>query len=115
MVVLALVAAVVVETLHDKAKERYQAQTALIELEEEAVHELWLQEEALGRGGVTADLLEGAEEARRETAELLEELEETDPGEGLRPGSLGTGLLRNGRGRGTAPERGRSRLEEARL
>ena len=83
MVVLALAAAVVVEILHDEAEERYQAQTALIELEEEAVHELWLQEEALADGEVTPDLSEGAQEARRETAELLDELEETDPGEGL--------------------------------
>lgn len=51
MVILALVAAVVVEALHDKVQEHRQAQTDLKELEEEALHELFAQEEALVQGG----------------------------------------------------------------
>ncbi len=80
--ILALVAAVVVETLHDKAQERNQAQTALKELEEEALHGLFSQEEALVQEEVSPELFEEASERRRETAEILEELERSDPDKG---------------------------------
>ncbi|HEV2091931.1 MAG TPA: diguanylate cyclase [Rubrobacter sp.] len=77
MVLLALV--VVVETLHDRSQQRLQAQTALKELEEEALHELFAQEEALVQREVTPELEEDVAEGRRERAELLEELERSDP------------------------------------
>ena len=79
MVVLALGAAFVVETLHDRSQERHQAQTALKELEEEALHQLFAQEEALVQRAVSQELKEEVVEGRRETAELLEELERSDP------------------------------------
>lgn len=81
MGVLALVAAIVVETLHDKVQNRHQAQTSLKELEEEALHELYAQEEALVQSQVTSELVEETSEGRRERAELLEELERSDPDE----------------------------------
>ena len=76
-----MVAAVVVETLHDKVQNRNQAQTSLKELEEEALHELYAQEEALVQRQVTSELAEEISEGRRERAELLKELERSDPDE----------------------------------
>ena len=82
MVILALVAAIVVETLHDRGQERQQAQTDLKALEEKALHELYAQEEALVQRQVTSELTEEVADGRRDRAELLEELERLDPDKG---------------------------------
>jgi diguanylate cyclase (GGDEF)-like protein/PAS domain S-box-containing protein len=80
--ILALVVAIVVETLHDRVQERHQAQTNLMALEEKALHQLYAQEEALVQGQVTSELAEEVADGRRDLEELFEELERSDPNKG---------------------------------
>ncbi len=82
IVAVALGAAFFVETLNDRVAERNEANALLVRLEEEALHELVAEHEAIDAGEVTPEVAEEIEEAREEKEEMLEDLERLASREG---------------------------------
>lgn len=82
IIAIALVAALAVETLNDRIRERNEASILLVELEEEALHERVAAYEAINEGEVSPGVAGEFGEAREETAEVLDELKRLGPRKG---------------------------------